>query len=689
MDSENQSKRNLLIVGMVLLFFFICIGSLSVAAGVGYFFFMQDRGSARTVQISVQNQRVLESPNALSTEKTTQLPTNVGVAERSMPHVESVIPTRDLRDLALRLRPGVDNIPQIVPHPEYEVGDRIQFWAANVDNNEHFQIEAELFYKNDVVYAWVETGHSVDMDALIEALENFSSKSYPLVREFFGTEWNPGIDAASRVHILHATNLGRGIAGYYSSSDEFSALANEFSNQKEMFYISLDFLQDIDDYEYYETVLAHEFQHMVHWYNDRNEEAWVNEGLSELAKDIAGYPPDMGVGVMYANTPDTQLNTWSDSPAGNGEHYDSAYLFMAYFLQRFGEALTRAMVAQAANGIAGFTITLQEAGLDITFEDLFADWVIANYVNDYDALGTEGIYGYQKLRLQKPVAERSYDRYPVETHQTSVHNFGVDYIILQGGGDVVIDFQGDTITRFANVVPYSGAFAWWSNRADDSDARLTRLFDFSDVRSGDELTMDVRMWYDIEDDYDYGYVLASRDGCKWDVLPGQRTTAQNPSGNSFGHAYTAESTTAIDSTTPQWLLESFDLRAYAGQEVWVRFEYVTDDAVNYPGWFIDDVSIPAIGYWADFEAGADGWESEGWLLTDNWLSQKWLVQALAFHDGELVSVERVTVGEDGTAHIEVNGLGQGNEAVLVISGLTPVTTEEALYEYRITPVQRD
>ncbi len=31
------------------------------------------------------------------------------------------------------------------------------------------------------------------------------------------------------------------------------------------------------------SVLAHEFQHMIHWYRDRNEESWMNEGFSELA----------------------------------------------------------------------------------------------------------------------------------------------------------------------------------------------------------------------------------------------------------------------------------------------------------------------------------------------------------------------------------------------------------------------
>ncbi|MEZ4676483.1 MAG: hypothetical protein R2932_19840 [Caldilineaceae bacterium] len=58
---------------------------------------------------------------------------------------------------------------------------------------------------------------------------------------------------------------------------------------------------------------------------------------------------------------------------------------------------------------------------------------------------------------------------------------------------------------------------------------------------------------------------------------------------------------------------------YAGEAIWIRFEYVTDDAANASGWLIDDLQIPAIGYSTDFESDLAGWESEGWLLTDNCL----------------------------------------------------------------------
>jgi bacillopeptidase F (M6 metalloprotease family) len=42
------------------------------------------------------------------------------------------------------------------------------------------------------------------------------------------------------------------------------------------------------------------------------------------------------------------------------------------------------------------------------------------------------------------------------------------------------------------------------------------------------VTLTVDSWWNIEEAYDYGYVLASADGEEWTVLPGQRTRTRQP-----------------------------------------------------------------------------------------------------------------------------------------------------------------
>lgn len=595
-----------------------------------------------------------------------------------------VMPQRDLRDLALRLKPGVTDVPTTVAVPtDYAIGDVIDFWAHDLDNNENFQISAELVHMTDVAHVWVQTDRYYDHDAIVASVERFSAESYPAEVAFFGSEWNPGVDLNPRLHILHAEEIGTGIAGYYSSADQYTREARERSNEKEMFYINLTWLNQARDYEFYETVLAHEFQHMVHWANDRNEETWLNEGLSEFAQEVAGYPPDTIFARNFMAVPDTQLNTWNDSNASNAEHYGSAYLFVRYFSQRFGPELTRALVAHKANGLNGITTVLAEAGIDMTGEELFADWVIANYVDAPDALGEDDVYGYVDIDPGQAAIERTISRLPFDGYTATVNNYAADYFALESRGDAQIEFEGALATKLADTEPFSGEFAWWSNRGDDSDTRLTRAFDLSDVPAGSPILMDVSMWWHIEEDYDYGYVLVSRDGEKWEILPGARTTDANPSGNSYGHGYTSRS----GDDASAWVVEQFDLSAYAGEEVQVRFEYVTDDAVTKSGWFIDDIAIPAIGYATDFENGPDGWISEGWLLTDNQLPQRWLLQLMEFERDELVNVQRIEVDANGRAVIPVTDLGRRRNAVLAVSAFAPITTEPAVYSLSVRELQ--
>jgi uncharacterized lipoprotein YmbA len=606
----------------------------------------------------------------------------------------AIVPVRDLRELALRINPEYDEIPVVVndESPVYQIGDRQAFWAHNLDSNSAFTLTAELVYETGAAHVWVQVkGDEPDYDAdeVQASIGRFSEVSYPAEVALFGGEWNPGVDDDPRLHVLHALGLGGSVAGYYSSADEYSKLANPFSNEKEMFYINLDWLNRTQDYDFYETVLAHEFQHMIHWYRDRNEETWLNEGLSEFAQEVAGYDPDTVFARTFADEPDTQLNDWRETSQPNDVHYGSAYLFVSYLNQRFGPELIRALVAHPANGMGGLDAVLQAAGLDLAADDVFADWVIANYADDPNALGLNGIYGYQNLAQAPPRLEATIDAYPAKIGPTTVHNYAADYYLFKGDGDVTVDFSGATHTRLAATDPYSGEQMWWGNRGDDSDSRLTRSFDFSQVDASQPLTLTASMWRDIEIDYDYGYVLASRDGETWETLQNQHTTRENPSGNSFGDAFTGPS--SEDPTGPaQWVTEEFDLSDYAGEEaVWLRFEYVTDDAVTKSGWFVDDLAIPAIDYATDFENGPDGWESEGWLLMDNDLRQSWLIQVMEFEDNRLTAVRRIPVDDQGKATFTIEGLGKDRTAALAVSALAPVTTEPATYSFTATEATSD
>ncbi|MBN1582934.1 MAG: immune inhibitor A, partial [Anaerolineae bacterium] len=577
------------------------------------------------------------------------------------------LPQRDVRALAERLA-KTGPIPEVVYEtpPVYTLGESSRLWVGNVDTMEHFSVTAVLRAVTPHLYVWVEDGLRYDQEALVRSAENFEKNIYPTNREFFGSEWSPGVDNDLHLHILHSSgeHMGASVAGYYSSADEVAQLANPYSNEREMFYISLSGASPGSDF--YDGVLAHEFQHMIHWANDRNEETWVNEGCSELAAYLNNYDPG-GFEWLFLADPDVQLTTWAEF-GDAAAHYGNSYLFMAYFLGRFGEETMQRVVAHPANGIVGFDQVL--LSYDLRFEDVFADWLIANYADNV-AGSTQKQYHYPDHVVGPVSVDISHDRYPVQRSST-VHQYAADYIELKGEGDVAISFSGDTQARLVPANAHSGQMMWWANRGDDSDTALTRAFD---LRSLEHATLQVWMWYDIEKSWDYGYVVLSTDGGRtWDVLTGSSSTASDPNGNSFGPAYTGES--------GGWIQEGFDLSPYVGQEVLLRFEYVTDDAINHPGWLIDDISIPELNYLYDGESGTDGWESSGFIYSDNLVSQHYLVRLITF--GQQMDVRVIDLDETQSGSVELRGLGDAiDSAVLVVSALAPVTTEVASYEYTI------
>jgi len=346
---------------------------------------------------------------------------------------EAEVPPADLHDLAVRFRGVPANTPRTLnqPAPDYPVGTRRTFNVSNVDTDEQFEIVAVMLYKTDVVYMWVEEGVNVDERRLREAADLFTEHTYPTNREFFGTEWTPGVDNDPRLGILHARGLGRTVAGYFSSPDSYVSGVRPDSNEMEMFYINIQNVRLGDDF--YNGVLAHEFQHMIHWYNDRNEDTWLNEGCSELAMELNArtyhVPGTYDVGgseYSYLNRPDTQLTTWPEGVAGDASaNYGASYLFMAYFLDRFGEDTTKSLVAHDTNGMESVDLVLADAGLPLTHKDLFADWTIANLLDD-DKVG-EGEYHYPELSISKPKIDATHraSDYPVN-RTTDVSQYGVD-----------------------------------------------------------------------------------------------------------------------------------------------------------------------------------------------------------------------------------------------------------------------
>ncbi len=554
----------------------------------------------------------------------------------------------------------------------FEVGAVRNFWKLDVDSNQYFQTEAHLEYITPHLYFWVEKGIDFVMEDLAMLAEDFEQKIYPINRDIFGSEWSPGVDRDIHLTILFARDLG-GVGGYFSSTDSSTREIEPYSNEMEMFYLSADYTYLNEEFTY--GVLAHELQHMIHWNIDRNESAWITEGLSELAVELNGYDTG-GFSYMFAMNPDLQLNFWPGNDQGDSSpHYGASYLFMRYLNQRYGKNAIIELVASPLNGfesidevIGKFDTRNNEA---ITSEQIFQDWSIANYLNGasdamiYDDYGDLLFFpGFQ------PTETISCENQ--EWQERTVSQFGTDYIEIDCGSAFQVEITGQTTIKILPENPHSGDFFFWSNYGDESNMSLTQSFDLTSAST--PIIFDFWTWYDIEKDYDYLYLSATVDGKNWKLLKPGTCTENDPTGANYGCGFNGKS--------EGWINEKVDISEFRGQKVTLRFEYITDMAVNGDGFMIDDVSIDAIDYFSDFEKDQGGWLSDGFVRIKNLLPQNYgvsIIENIAhLPDKQMIS----------TGGLRYQSIIENNQSptkpIVMVSGLTRYTYQPANYRIKIS-----
>ena len=263
------------------------------------------------------------------------------------------------------------------------------------------------------------------------------------------------IDLDPRIYILvldipdNYDSVGTFVAGYFEPINQRRGAVRDpvtgmkfHSNEVEMVYIDADPL-DIGSVMSME-ILAHEFQHMIHWRHDSNEDLWVNEGCSDYAALLlCGYGRGNNWHVeAFERAPQTSLVYWPGGIRSSLANYGASYLWMVYLHEHYGGVSTiSSLIAHPANGINGINAVLSARGYSQDFEDVFSDWKIANFLDD--TAFASGKYGYRDLDLRIRRGGR-HSSFPV-SNLSFIQSWAANYIQFIGGNgvsDLQIDFTG-------------------------------------------------------------------------------------------------------------------------------------------------------------------------------------------------------------------------------------------------------
>lgn len=272
---------------------------------------------------------------------------------------------------------------------------------------------------------------------------------YSVGTEIFGPP--PDADGDPRIVIvlldIMDNILSGTIVGYYDTANQAAPVG------REILYIDSDPLDLNSDLA--RATLAHEFQHMLHWNGDPDEDRWVDEGCSEYAELACGYKNATGeVAQKFLVVPNllkspvsnlpvppntglTDASSWSKG-ACLPFLFDQTFLLMTYFAQRYGDAAVARLVAEPANSINGFNRTLETIGAEERFEQFWSEWAAAVFVND------DGGLGYRGLSLG-PIS-RDTVTVPADDLGGALQLWGIDYVVPRTSGPpgLSLDVRSDS-----------------------------------------------------------------------------------------------------------------------------------------------------------------------------------------------------------------------------------------------------
>lgn len=248
-----------------------------------------------------------------------------------------------------------------------------------------------------------------------------SNDIYDWVTNLYGVPWGShsysnliGSTSANTIDILFydidADNSDTGgILGFFYSKDNYLSSSVSFSNERLMFYADSVLTAKADGTTWEVTdawpaemisTLAHEFQHMIHFYQKNtlksvvssNTDAWIEELMSMMTEDLVaekigvngprGVSGSDGTAGSYAANDQSSRPAWFNHYPYLSQAYwanDSAvyyryainYAFGAYLSRNYGGAVLAAALMDAEGDDRDTVVEAVNAqGYDLTYADL-------------------------------------------------------------------------------------------------------------------------------------------------------------------------------------------------------------------------------------------------------------------------------------------------------------------------------
>jgi len=356
----------------------------------------------------------------------------------------------DLPVITTTLPPVTKNIHSI----DQSVGDTRLFWVANVSSYPYEFYQLNFTLKVNGPHSLIYSNSTRPESELFDMNTSFESVVYPTLTDYFGLP--PDIDGNEKIIFLvfdiDAIPTPGVVVGFFYLLNQYSYIQDDYpqmySNEAEILHIDHLYAADIG-------TIAHEFQHLIHFGHDDDENTWLDEGASMFAEYLVGENPLSGTyGEHLRSDPDVSLTYWDSSsdPLMVFANYGASYTFMLYLAEQYGgDPLIQDLVERSVNGIQSVEDALFQKGYDVEFTEVFRNWTIANFLDDTSFAG--GSYGYYDESVTVNT-EYTYSISPLPRTDNSVPYWGTDYLRFNYPSEIPfnLEFQGDFNAGFLVTV---------------------------------------------------------------------------------------------------------------------------------------------------------------------------------------------------------------------------------------------
>lgn len=545
------------------------------------------------------------------------------------------------RDIILYHPVANESVPDGQPEgqisPPAGTGPSRDFWVAAGRRGEYREVSTTLVGQTDTFRVWAQDSTGVSAHLMMEAAQEAERAMHDGLLATLAEralEMRPNL---LPIDLVYAELSAMG--GYFSSADQPGTRQHPYSNNTSAIYVSLAACSTSAGCS--SSLIKHEAQHLLQYAVDPLEETWFNEGLSELAEDADTPAP--------LNCTDFELFGWSSDPDLTHLHYQSVAGFLSLWRDELGEEALETVAVDPRPGRESLSNYLAYRGGGITLDDLFLRWSVAQVA---PAPGAEG--GNRKEVAVCPNPSR-HQLDATEVLSDTVSQYGCDLVLVPQDWQGQVEFRGSRHADLIPEFPPSNSLVWWSRNAATNHSTLTASVDLEGLQ---DPVLRYWEWHDIEEWYDWVYLEVSADGgATWRWLQAPGMTTKDPFGNSPGVGYTGSS--------GEWRLEEIDLGNYSGEEVLIRFGYLTDDAIEAGGFAVNHAEV------VDRESGIAApylrWQSDGFRPLSPWVPQAQTMAVLALDAEEPSSYRVLPLDQSNAGTWPLSG---DTTSALLVCGLT-------------------